>query len=269
MAKKKSKKSQQPLADAPPAIDDDELVDDLFAQLDSRDAAAKQESAELLNEMQSAKIEAEDTKQDSKARFNARQARKAAALAETFSATDSAAEARLEKEAKDEEKDINRVCDELNVKIHEISPDGHCLFSAVADQLQLLSILPSAQATYAITRATAAAYMYAHPDDFIPFLPSAHDDGGETAFMSPREFQGYCASIRDTAIWGGEPEILALCRAYKVPIHVIQGGRPPIVVHNPSTEEPGKDQPVVRISYHRRMYGLGEVSFLCSDPMTY
>nr|GAT58725.1 predicted protein [Mycena chlorophos] len=260
MAKKsKSKKSSPPALDeAPPAIEDDELVDDLFAQLDARDEAAKQESSQLLHEMQTAEVHEIEAKQDSKARFKARQARKAAVLAETFSAGDADADARLEKEAKDEERDINRVCDDLNVKIHEINPDGHCLFSAVADQLQLLSILPSAQATYAITRATAAAYMHSHPDDFIPFLPSAHDDGGETAFMSPQEFKGYCASIRDTAVWGGEPEILALCRAYNIPIHVVQGGRPPIVEHNPSGANPPGKERVVRISYHRRMYGLGE-----------
>ncbi|KAJ7063259.1 hypothetical protein C8F01DRAFT_1132228 [Mycena amicta] len=248
MAKKKAK--SQALADVTPAIYDDELVDDLFAQLDSRDEAATQESTDLLNEMQGA------AKQDSKSRFKARQARKAAALSETFSAGDPAAEAQLEKEAKDEERDINRVCDELNVSIHEINPDGHCLFSAVADQLQLLSVVPPAQATYAMTRASAAAFMYSHPDDFLPFLPSAADDGT----MSPREFDEYCGSMRDTAVWGGEPEILALCRAYNVPIHVIQGGRPPIVVHNPSAHEQVGDQRIVRISYHRRMYGLGEVS---------
>ena len=38
--------------------------------------------------------------------------------------------------------------------------------------------------------------------------------------MSPKEFKDYCAKIRDTAVWGGEPEIMALAKAYKVPIHV-------------------------------------------------
>jgi OTU domain-containing protein 6 len=49
------------------------------------------------------------------------QARKAAALAENYAADDPAAEARLEKEAKDEERDIKRVCNELNVQIHEVT----------------------------------------------------------------------------------------------------------------------------------------------------
>lgn len=80
--------------------------------------------------------------------------------------------------------------------------------------------------------------------------------------MSRAQFEKYCSTMRNTGAWGGEPEILALCRAYNVPIQVIQGGTPPIVVHHPSGD-PDKgdveDKNVVRISYHRRMYGLGEV----------
>lgn len=120
-------------------------------------------------------------------------------------------------------------------------------------------------ANYTDTRHTAAKYMFNHPDDFIPFLPSAtgEDGAGATSagLMGPREFEQYCATIRDTGTWGGEPEILALSRAYGVPIHVVQSGNPPIVVHDPDSSMPSdiRDRKVVRISYHRRMYGLGEV----------
>lgn len=85
--------------------------------------------------------------------------------------------------------------------------------------------------------------------------------------MTPKQFELYCAAIRNTGVWGGEPEILALSRAYNVPIHVIQSGNPPVVVHNP-TGAPAYDdgfdgsKRAVRISYHRRLYGLGEVYFL-------
>ena len=76
--------------------------------------------------------------------------------------------------------------------------------------------------------------------------------------MSRAQFERYCATMRDTAVWGGEPEILALSRAYNVPIHVVQGGTPPVVVHEPS-QDSSRGKQVVYISYHRRMYGLGEV----------
>jgi len=81
--------------------------------------------------------------------------------------------------------------------------------------------------------------------------------------MTPQQFRIYCIAMRDTGVWGGEPEIMALSRNYSIPIHVIQGGTPPVVVHNP-TGAPDQDggldgsKKVIRISYHRRMYGLGE-----------
>jgi len=147
--------------------------------------------------------------------------------------------------------------------MHEINPDGHCLFAAVADQLRLLNILPAEHAHYATTRFAAAQYIFQHPDDFLPFLPSTEGEDGSTAtepgIMGPKEFERYCAAMRDTGVWGGEPEILALSRVYNVPIHVIQAGSPPIVMHNPvGSGGDIKDKRAARISYHRRMYGLGE-----------
>jgi len=271
MARSKIKKPPQPQAIPPPPAtedDNDELMNDLLAELDSRHQTVRIESANVLNEMQLNKqadqIDSEG-KLDARSRFKARQARKAAELAQHYSPNDTEADARLEKEAKDEEKDIQRTCDMLNVQIHEINPDGHCLFSAVADQLAFLSIVPPAQANYITTRQAASTYIYSHPDDFLPFLPSASGEDGsgaiDTGLISPRGFEEYCLGIRDTAVWGGEPEILALSRAYNVPIHVVQGGSPPVVVHNP-TGGPNagdlRDKRVVRVSYHRRMYGLGE-----------
>jgi OTU domain-containing protein 6 len=108
--------------------------------------------------------------------------------------------------------------------------------------------------------------MRKHPDDFRPFLPCIEGEDGpgatkDTGLMSQIDYERYCATVRDTGVWGGEPEIRALCKAYRVPIHVFQTGTPPVVEHIPSPDSsPGPNAPVVRISYHRRMYGLGEVS---------
>ncbi|KAI0709122.1 hypothetical protein C8Q76DRAFT_626497 [Earliella scabrosa] len=194
------------------------------------------------------------------------QARKAAALAESYAPTDTEADARLARQAKEEEEGIKRVCEELGLKMHDINPDGHCLFSAVADQLAILGILPSSQATYTTCRKAAADYIYSHPDDFLPFLPSeiGEDAAGATepGLMTREQFEKYCTTMRDTAVWGGEPEILALCRVYNVAIHVVQGGTPPVVVHEPHSgggaSAPSEQKNVVYISYHRRQYGLGE-----------
>lgn len=113
-------------------------------------------------------------------------------------------------------------------------------------------------------RQAASQYMISHPDDFIPFLPAAggEDTGGsDTELMTRDTFEKYCDLVCNTAVWGGEPEITALSRAYNIHIHVIQGGRPPIVMYRPPDAhgENADDNRVLRISYHRRMYGLGEV----------
>lgn len=61
------------------ALNDDDLMDDLLAQLESRDKAANQEAAAVVNEMEPTQL-AEDlegaTKQDSKSRHKARQVRR-------------------------------------------------------------------------------------------------------------------------------------------------------------------------------------------------
>lgn len=146
----------------------------------------------------------------------------------------------------------------------EINPDGHCLYSAVADQLSILSIIPAQQATYKTTRAAAAAYMLQHRDDFLPFLPSLDGEDGVGAtsagMLTPQQYAQYCAAVRDSGTWGGEPEIMALTRAFNIPIHVAQWGSPSIVCHSPTGAPVDPRERSVKISYHRRMYGLGEVS---------
>lgn len=253
----------------PMAQDDEELMNDLMAELDSRDKTVQSESANVLNAMQinqQANVaEPARQKQDPKNRYQARQARKAAALAENHSPIDEEADEKLRREAREEERNIKRTCEELGLQIHEINPDGHCLFSAIGDQLAFLNIIPPAQAGYPAVRYAASNYIYTHPDDFLPFLPSIEGEDGigatSAGFMSPAAFERYCVTIRDTAVWGGEPEILALSRAYNIPIHVIQGCTPPVVVHNPTGEPHDgnlRQKRALRISYHRRMYGLGE-----------
>lgn len=268
MVKKRNKatkagQTQMHHAPAPPVVEDEQLVTDLFAELANRDEQLTQgETAAIPQVSQTPKTTSK--KQDSKARHLARQARKAAALAQYMPTTDPAADAQVEWETKQETALINRTCDELGVQIHEINPDGHCLFSAIADQLAVLNILPPGQANYATVRAAAADYMLRHPADFLPFIPSISGEDGvgataDTGLMSRAQFERYCLSIRDTGAWGGEPEILALSRAYNIPILVVQGGSPPIVTHNPGDVDPaGRHAKAARISFHRRKYGLGE-----------
>ncbi len=124
----------------------------------------------------------------------------------------------------------------------DIAPDGHCLFSAVADQLQTQLSIPLSKTAdeaerpaYKTVRQAATDFMEAHGDDFAPFVEG--------------DFGAYLARMRDTAEWGGEPELMALARAYGVGIRVVQDGR---------TEEIGQGEKLLWLAYYRHGYGLGE-----------
>lgn len=139
---------------------------------------------------------------------------------------------------------------------HEIRSDGHCLYAAVADQLQISSIglqpkikLPltepgpdqkSISPNYKLTRQVAAAYISQNSDDFVPFLEEPLDI--------------YVKTIRETGEWGGHLEILALAKAYGVDVNVLQGDG------SVQKIECGlqHDHPELWLAYYRHSFGLGE-----------
>jgi OTU domain-containing protein 6 len=125
----------------------------------------------------------------------------------------------------------------------EIAPDGHCLFSAVADQLGQYSIPLGAEPGepgHKTMRRAAAAYMLENGDDFAPFLEE--------------DLADYAARMRDTAEWGGQLELMALARRYGVELRVVQDGRTEHI-----GEEEGKASGrTLWLAYYRHGYGLGE-----------
>ncbi|GAA5959273.1 hypothetical protein JCM3765_005129 [Sporobolomyces pararoseus] len=155
-----------------------------------------------------------------------------------------------DRSVEDEKNQIDVQLKKLKVHVKEVTPDGHCLFSAIADQANFLKLTPEKQ-DYQSTRTHAANYLRSHADDFLPFLVS---DADPDMPMSPAEYSRYCDTVEKTAEWGGEPEIRALSLHYQSPIYVVQSGTTEPVAH-------GEDLPAERamlISYHRKQYGLGE-----------
>lgn len=153
-----------------------------------------------------------------------------------------------------------------NLEEKEIAPDGHCLFSAVADQLVGVHGVPlevpgfagdrtkdtagddgGSKAGYKIVRGVAAGYMASHADDYAPFMEEPLDS--------------YVSKIRDTAEWGGQLELSALANAYGVEIRVIKtDGRTEVVRPNHVGERGGEEEALktVWLAYYRHGYGLGE-----------
>ncbi|KAG9658442.1 cysteine proteinase, partial [Aureobasidium melanogenum] len=133
----------------------------------------------------------------------------------------------------------------------EIRADGHCLYSAIADQLQQLEIplgsapsstpdIASTLEPYKIVRQAAAEYIEAHPNDFTPFLEE------------PLDY--YIYKIKNTGEWGGQLELMALAKKYGVAISVLQGdGR--VEEINPNADADDKQ---LWLAYYRHGFGLGE-----------
>jgi len=137
----------------------------------------------------------------------------------------------------------------------EIRADGHCLYSAIADQLGILGIglkpriAPTfvtgqtdsgEQPPYKIVRSAAADYIEEHSDDFEAFLE-------EPLFT-------YVHKVRDTATWGGQLELLALARTYGVDINVLQGDGQVTKIEGGESDENKK----IWLAYYRHNFGLGE-----------
>lgn len=137
---------------------------------------------------------------------------------------------------------------------HQIRSDGHCLYAAVADQLdsRKYGLLPkkpldgtrdltsSSLPPHKITRIVVASYIKEHANDFLPFLEEPLDD--------------YLFKIRDTGEWGGHLELLALAKAYEIDINVLQSSGHVDRIESGS-EAP---KPALWLSYYHHNFGLGE-----------
>ena len=133
---------------------------------------------------------------------------------------------------------------------HEIRSDGHCLYAAVADQINNAGInsrpmfnvgLPvSDKPGYQAIRQVAAAYIDQNSDEFVPFL---EEPLGQ-----------YLQKIRETGEWGGHLEILAISKAYDTNINILHGDGHIDTIGSSSNEE--KDP--LWLAYYRHSHGLGE-----------
>lgn len=133
----------------------------------------------------------------------------------------------------------------------EIRPDGHCMFSAIADQLIHHGISLNAQTPaedsetlrYKPVRRAAAMYILDHKEEFEPFM--------EEPLIS------YVSKIERTAEWGGHLELVALAKSYNVEINVIQDGKVDRI--KPEDEAPaGEERKKIWLAYYHHGYGLGE-----------
>ncbi|KAL6843926.1 hypothetical protein ACP4OV_026497 [Aristida adscensionis] len=156
-----------------------------------------------------------------------------------------------------ENEKLEKKLEPLGLTIHEIKPDGHCLYRAVENQLSLCSSGPT-RYSYQDLRQMTAKYMREHAADFLPFFLA---EGKVETGPDPMEsFESYCKEIESTAAWGGQLELGALTHCLKKHIVVYSGSFPDVEMGKEYNCGPGvsTDDTSIRLSYHRHAYGLGE-----------
>ena len=135
---------------------------------------------------------------------------------------------------------------ERGLQEKEIRADGHCLYSAVADQLEQLGIplgsAPGAKpdVPYKAVRSVAAEYIEKHGDDYAPFLEEPLD--------------AYVHKVRDTGEWGGQLELMALAKVYDTDINVLQDFSRVERIESGSNDT----SKTMWLGYYKHGFGLGE-----------
>jgi OTU domain-containing protein 6 len=142
--------------------------------------------------------------------------------------------------------------------LHEIRADGHCIYAAVADQLQTreLGLKPKIDVTingqgeqeadmkreaYKTVRHAAADWIQGHADDFSCFMEDPLPE--------------HVRKIRETGEWGGHLELLALARTYGVTICVLHSDGQ---VDRIEAEDEVKEKEEIWLGYYKHSHGLGE-----------
>lgn len=229
--------------DAAGVEDVPELVEDSDREVTSNELNGISES---LNQTSVAEKEEEEGGDNQPQKRNRQKERLARRAAEQAAAID---EAKAEAANQPDQKAVERkkMLEQFTAKglvEKSIRPDGHCLFSAVADQLAHIGVPLGEngdQEKYKVVRRAAARYIEGHPDDFVAWLDEPLDT--------------YIEKIGETAEWGGHLELMALAKNYNVEICVVQDGAEQKI--EPGTEGEGELQRIW-LAYYRHGFGLGE-----------
>lgn len=104
-----------------------------------------------------------------------------------------------------EKRGIDSIMRSWNLELVEMEPDGHCMYSAVADQL--VSKKVDKKANYTTVRKIAADYMRKHMDDFLPYLPAEDVEGQGEGLLTPEGYMKHCDNVENTAEWGSQTEV--------------------------------------------------------------
>lgn len=131
---------------------------------------------------------------------------------------------------------------EHKLRVHQVAADGNCMYNAILHQLDLVGNSAQFEPSVNGLRSATADYMVTRAAEFMPFIESVEND--------PSKFEAYCEELRTEPVWGGQVELQALVGLLRVTILVFAVGLPIVKM--------GETGPVLKLSYHRKYFGLGE-----------
>jgi OTU domain-containing protein 6 len=134
--------------------------------------------------------------------------------------------------------------------IHDISSDGNCLYRAISHQLQQhQDTTTTTTMTFTKVRSLCADMLLQHRDDYEPFC-EYHND-------KVTSYEEYVEQVRHSSEWGGQLELRALAQGLQRTIVVYSADAAPLHM-TPSSSNTNNDNDVLRVSFHRSYYALGE-----------
>jgi OTU domain-containing protein 6 len=184
------------------------------------------------------------------------------------------------------EQERQKTKDEGKLRVREMVSDGHCLYRAVADQVQRHHLsrdlpLDDNAHPFMAMRQLAAAYIDKHRSEFEPFM-LVEDANGKPVELTEETWRKYLKDLVDEelAVWGGHQEAVALSKALQRCIVIWSAdGRMEVgeefqstaaaadaaaraaspVKNDPTASplSPSPDPLPLQISFHQHYYGLG------------
>lgn len=199
-----------------------------------------------------------------KSRAERRKEKKAAEREALFEEAESSAAtaASLKKQAEIEL--IEKQLKAMNLTIKHVDADGHCLFRAVADQLEVQTVKMaermaasygskgsssgkgakeiSSTPDFRTLRTQAAQHIRLRPSQYAAFLPYEPSDGypeGDSPSQAEisKAVGNYCKRLESTGMWGGHAELQALADSLGWKLRIFQADAPPLVIQPYREEE--------------------------------
>jgi len=146
-----------------------------------------------------------------------------------------------------------------SLTIEEVAADGNCLYRAVGRQLDRLSTSSgnssSTNNDYTNMRVVCADQLMKGREEYEPFTNLTE--------YNVNSYEEYVGKVRGSSEWGGHVELRALSTALQKTIVVYSAESSPLFITNDDggandAAADDDDNNVIRLSFHRKYYALGE-----------